>query len=114
MSQSTIGLHHQEKRKRLYQRFEKYPHPDKVKKFVDGLIYVMGIIVPVFTIPQAMQIWLNKTAEGLSLITWTVYLINTVIWMIYGILHKEKPVILTFSLITVLNIIIVVGIIVFN
>ena len=114
MPQSTIGLHHRSKRKRIYQKYEDYPHPNKVKRFVDVVVYIMGIIVPILTIPQAAQIWLNKTAEGVSSITWIAYLINTVIWTIYGILHKEKPVIITFSLMTIINIVIVVGIFIFG
>ena len=113
MPQSTSGLHHQQKRKRIYQKYEEYPHPNKFKRVVDKLIYVMGVVVPIFTIPQAAQIWLNKTAEGVSSITWITYLINTIIWMVYGIIHKEKPVIFTFSFMTIINIVIVIGIIVF-
>jgi len=114
MPQSSLGLHHQQKRKRVYGKLEKYPHPNKFKRSVDTLIYVLGVVVPIFTIPQAMQIWLSKTAEGVSSITWIVYLINTIIWTIYGIIHKEKPIILTFSFMTVINIIIVLGIILYS
>ncbi|PIQ77108.1 hypothetical protein COV82_06305 [Candidatus Peregrinibacteria bacterium CG11_big_fil_rev_8_21_14_0_20_46_8] len=113
MPQSTLGLHHKHKRKRIHQKREQYPHPDKLIRFFDGVIIAMGFIVPLFTIPQAMEIWVNKSAAGLSAITWMAYLANTIVWTIYGILHRTKPIVLTFSLMTSINIVIVTGIVVF-
>lgn len=114
MSQSTRGLNQYQKGEGVFQKQEPLPHLKKFKRFVDGAIYVMGFIVPIFTIPQATEIWLNRTAAGVSSITWIVYLINTIIWTVYGILHKEKPVIFTFSLMTIINILVVAGIIAFG
>lgn len=114
MAQSTVGLHHHHKRKRIHQKYEQYPHPDKFIRFIDNAIIVMGISVTIFTIPQAAQIWINKTAAGVSFITWLVYLLNTLIWTLYGILHRAKPIAVTYSLMTSINIVVVAGIIVFG
>jgi uncharacterized protein with PQ loop repeat len=71
-------------------------------------------VAPIFTIPQALEVWVGRSAEGVSMITWTVYLINTAIWTVYGILHQERPIYLTFGFMTLLNLAIVVGVVVFS
>lgn len=114
MPQSTAGLHHRQRRKRIHQKHEEWPHPDRFKRWMDRLIYAMGVAVPVFTIPQALEIWVNRSAVGVSYITWVVYLVNSIIWTVYGIAHREKPIVFTFAFIAVLNIVIVSGIILFG
>ena len=64
------GLHHFYKRKRIYQKLEPYPHPNKWKRLMDKLIYAVGIFGPVMTIPQLTKIWLDKNAAGVSAISW--------------------------------------------
>jgi len=47
----TEGLHHFHRRKRIYQKHEPYPHPDKWKRFMDHAIYCVGVFGPIMTIP---------------------------------------------------------------
>ena len=48
------------------------------------------------TIPQVTTIWIDKNAGGVSLITWSTYFVTSIFWLTYGILHKEKPIIVTY------------------
>jgi len=106
-----LGLHHIHKRKRIHQKHESYPHPNPVKRAVDILAYVIGIAGPLITIPQALKVWINQDASGLSLISWAGYIVVAVFWIIYGILHKEKPLILTYILWVMVHAAVVAGII---
>lgn len=114
MVHQSRGLHHAHKRKRIYEKYEPYPHPDKWKRFMDKAIYVVGIAGPIMTLPQVMKIWVEKNATGVSLISWASYLIFAVFWLVYGIMHKEKPIILTFSGWLILELLIVAGILVYG
>ena len=114
MVHDSSGLHHAHKRKRIEQKHENYPHPDKLKRFMDRAIYVVGIFGPIMTIPQLANIWIYKNAAGVSLISWTAYLITALFWLIYGIIHKEKPIILTYSIWILLDILIVAGILMYG
>ncbi|MFC1691296.1 SemiSWEET family sugar transporter [Nanoarchaeota archaeon] len=107
------GLHHFHKRKRIHHKHEQYPHPDKFKRFMDKAIYVVGVLGPIMTIPQLLKIWVDKNAIGVSLVSWIAYLIGAVFWVVYGIIHKEKPIIITYALWIVLDIFIVAGIIIY-
>lgn len=105
-----LGLHHFHLRKRLHQKHQTYPHPDKFVRYLDGLIYIVGILGPVLTIPQVYAIWVIKDASGVSGLTWSAYLVFAFFWLLYGIVHKEKPIIISNCLWIVTEIIIVVGI----
>ena len=114
MSKQTTAWHHFTIRKRVYQKHEPYPHPDKFKRFFDKIIYLVGIVGPVMTIPQLMKIWIDKNAQGVSAISWMAYLLTAICWMAYGIIHKEKPIILTYVFWIILDILVVVGTLIYG
>lgn len=114
MSQHTLGKHHQETRKRLYQNLDIYPHTNKLKNFIDKMVYIAGIVSPLFTFPQVYKIWINKSALDVSLITWITYLFVSIIWLLYGVLHKEKPIIILNFGLTIVNFLIVLGTIIYG
>ena len=110
----TNVQHHQHVRKRIHQNLEKYPHPDKFKRFFDKLIYVAGIAMPILTIPQLTTIWFERNAAGVSLLTWSSYIIIALIFSIYGLIHKEKPLIIMHGSMLVLEVFIVIGILLYG
>lgn len=109
----TNGIHHQQVRKRVYQEFEEYPHPDKLKRFMDRAIYVAGIGSPLMTLPQIYKIFSTQDAAGVSLATWLGLTIFACFWVAYGFVHKEKPIIISYSLWVLLQATIVVGVILY-
>jgi len=108
------GLHHIHKRKRVHQKLEKYPHPDKWKNLMDKIIYVVAIFGPIMTIPQVMKIWVEQNPTGVSVISWSAYLLAAIFWLMYGVLHKEKPIIFTNILMIILEAFILVGILIYR
>jgi|TARA_Y100000034_G_scaffold33959_1_gene41619 MtN3 and saliva related transmembrane protein len=109
MSNSNLGMQHFHLRKRIHQKKEKYPHPKKSKRIVDKAIYFVAIIGPLMNIPQLMKIWVDKNATGISIISWVGFALTAFVWLIYGILHKEKPIILANIMYIILQIGIIVG-----
>ena len=103
------GLHHFHRRKRIYLNHEPYPHPDKWKSRMDKLIYFVGIIGPVMTIPQVAKIWLDKSAAGISIVAWGTYTITSAIWAAYGVMHKDKPIIISSLMFVIVNLLVVIG-----
>ena len=87
---------------------------DRIKKIVDGLIYAGGILGPLVTLPQLVAIWSEKSAANVSLVSWGGYLIGMFVWMAYGILHKEKPIIFTSASWAAVDLFIVIGILVYG
>jgi len=109
MVHDSHGLHHFHKRKRIYQNHEQYPHPHKWKRLMDRFIYVVGVFGPLMTIPQVTKIWFEKNAAGVSVISWISYLLCAIFWLIYGVMHREKPIIVTYAIWIVLDFLIVIG-----
>lgn len=81
----------------------------RFRKFFDKFIYVIGIGGPSMTIPQVIKIWSEKNAGGISLIAWFGYTFFSILWLIYGILHHEKPIIVTNVTIIILNALVIAG-----
>lgn len=110
----NIGLHHFHRRKRIYKNYEPYPHPNKWKSLMDKLIYAVIIITAVMTVPQVVQIWSEQNATGVSVYTWSTYFVMSIFWIVYGLLHKEKPIILSSTLLGLLQVFIVAGTVVYG
>jgi len=103
------GLHHFHKRKKICDKNAELGS-NKWKDLMDKLIYVAAILGPLLTIPQIMKIWVDKNAGGVSMITWVAYLIGGIFWLIYGIMHKEKPIIIANILWILMEILVIIGI----
>ena len=72
----------------------------------------VALIGPLVTLPQLVEIWSRGADAGVSIITWAGYLALSVFWLSYGIMHKEKPIIIANVLYFVINLIIVIGLLV--
>ena len=99
------GLLHVHKRKREGD----FPHQDKTKRLLDRGVYVAGIVGPIMTIPQILKIWVERNATGVSVYSLIAYAICSSVWLAYGIVHKEKPIIITYILWIILDIFIIIG-----
>lgn len=106
----NIGQHHINLRQRVHQKLEPYPHPQRKYRLMDRFIFVIGVLGPLMTVPQIIVIWREKTAAGLSIISWLAFLIFNFCWMEYGFMHKDKPIILTNALLILANGLVVLGI----
>ena len=42
------------------------------------------------TIPQALTIWVNHRAAGISVVSWSAYLVSAVGWLWYGLQKHDK------------------------
>ncbi len=105
----TDGVHHFHKRKRIHLKKEKYPHPNKWKRMLDKIIYVVGVVGPLMTLPQLYNIWVLKNAAGVSVLSWGAYALIAVVWLIYGFAHNEKPIVVNSSLWILLEVMVVIG-----
>lgn len=102
------GLHHYHLRKR------KDIPPTKLKRFFDKAVLIVGIITVLLSIPQITKIFLEKTAAGVSTVTWVTFLISAVFWFAYGIIHKEKPIIITYAGWIIIDLLVVIGILIYS
>ena len=107
-------LHHLHLRKRAHIKNQPYPHPDNFKRFMDHSIYLIGILAPLMGGTQALKIWTEKTADGIAIQFFAFNVFANIFWLTYGVLHKEKPIIMMYSLWLVVNISIVTGTVIYS
>lgn len=86
----------------------------KWKKAFDNLVFLMALVSVVMTVPQALQIWGEKNAAGISVASWTTYTVGAVFWMLYGFVHRENAMIYIYGLFTLINASVVVGALVYG
>lgn len=103
------GFHHFHKRVRIHQKHEPYPHPNKWKNLMDRLIYFVAAFGIIMTIPQVARVWFEQNAAGVSAVSWFAYTLTSMFWLTYGIMHKEKPIIFTYFLWVIMNLLVAVG-----
>ena len=65
---------------------------EEYKKRIERFALVAGIVQPLITLPQIIAIYGNQSAKDVSLLTWIGYLIFGIIFLIYGIAFKLKPI----------------------
>ena len=85
----------------------------KKEKFMEYCMLITGPLGSVFTIPQIIKIYFTHThlVQSLSILTWTVYLIICLLWVVYGIIFRRKAVLITNMLYVITYTVIVIGII---
>ena len=50
----------------------------------------MSVFTLLMTIPQVLTIWLGHEAAGVSVASWSAYLLSAVLWFWYGIQKRDK------------------------
>jgi uncharacterized protein with PQ loop repeat len=83
-------------------------------KFLDRLTFVVGVIGPFTVLPQIYSIYSSHSAAGVSVATWALIFIVTFPWILYGLAHKDKSIIVSFSLWEVVNLAVVVGVLTYG
>lgn len=105
------GQHHLHLRNRIYKGFQQYPHPDSFKRGFDRVMVFIAIVGPAATIPQVLDVFSSQDVSGLSLTTWSLWLVLSGFWAAYGFVHKEMPIFISNLAYIVLQGIIVVAIV---
>ncbi|MDD4528029.1 MAG: SemiSWEET transporter [Candidatus Margulisbacteria bacterium] len=53
-----------------------------------------GFLTTISFLPQAIKVWKSKSAKDLSLIMYSFFSIGVFLWMLYGIMLNELPIII--------------------
>jgi uncharacterized protein with PQ loop repeat len=67
-----------------------YVHVSPSERVLRGILGGMSIFTIFMTIPQVLTIWVGHQAAGLSLLSWSAYLVSAVLWLWFGIQRRDK------------------------
>lgn len=84
---------------------------DILKRFpVKRGVLVVAVAEPLSTFPQIYEIWIRHKSEGVSVLSWSLFAIAALIWLLYGLKIKDKPVIISSALWIITEIAVVLGV----
>lgn len=83
----------------------------KAKLFEQFMLF-FATVEPIATIPQILQVWQHKNTEGVSMLTWFFYTVTSCVWLIYGFIKRDKPLIISGILWVASQSLVVIGLLV--
>jgi uncharacterized protein with PQ loop repeat len=87
---------------------------DRSDALLRRLLGGMSIFTMLMTIPQVLTIWVGQQAAGVSLLSWSAYLVSALLWFWFGIRKGDKNIYLACVGWIVLDIAVIVGVIVYG
>jgi len=61
------------------------------------VVTILGIMMSMAYFPQALKIWKNKTSKDISILSYSIFALGTLVWTIYGINVGDPVIILSFG-----------------
>ena len=77
----------------------------------DNAVMLFGFIEPVFILPQLFKIYDTQNASGLSLLTWCLYIVSSLVMIVWGVKRQLKPIYIPQLAWIIFEILIVIGIV---
>jgi uncharacterized protein with PQ loop repeat len=57
---------------------------------LDRVLGFMSIFTMLMTIPQVLTIWVGHQAAGVSVVSWSAYLVSAFLWFWYGLRKRDR------------------------
>ena len=78
---------------------------------VELIGFAAAFLTTIAFIPKVVQIWKTKSVQGLSLTTYTIFVIGVFLWFLYGLSIGSLSMIIANSITVLLTLIIIYSII---
>jgi len=78
------------------------------------LLGAMSIFTLLMTVPQVLTIWVGQQAAGVSVLSWSAYLLSALLWFWFGLKKRDKNIYLPCVGWIVLNGAVVAGAVVYG
>ena len=63
---------------------------EQSKTVMSRLLGAMSVFTMLMTVPQVLTIWIGHQAAGVSVVSWSAYLLSAVLWFWYGLQQGDK------------------------
>jgi MtN3 and saliva related transmembrane protein len=77
--------------------------------FLSILATIFGLLMSFASIPQAHKIFKRKSAKDISFITYLLFTLGSIVWLLYGIEIGDIPIIWSYAAGTVCSASVLVG-----
>jgi len=59
------------------------------RSFFNRALGAMSVFTLLMTVPQVLTIWVGHQAAGVSVVSWSAYLLSAVLWFAYGLQKRD-------------------------
>ncbi|OGG61340.1 hypothetical protein A3C21_03970 [Candidatus Kaiserbacteria bacterium RIFCSPHIGHO2_02_FULL_59_21] len=108
------GHRHLHARKRMSKSLEPYPARTPWKRMLDRAVLGVGILGPIMSIPQIALIYISRDAAGVSPVSFLAWALFDIPWIVYGLVHREPPIVVTYTLWLAFNLLIFLGALIYG
>jgi len=98
---ASISIH--KRKRKTHKNLEPYPSSNPKIRILDNIVSVVSFAAPLTVAPQIYSIWIEKNAEGVSLL-FAIPLFT------YSLVHKDKKLMLMYFLFMIADALVVAGI----
>ena len=74
----------------------------------------MSVFTMLMTIPQVLTIWVGQQAAGVSVLSWSAYLLGAVLWFWHGLQQHDKNIYLACIGWIVLDVAVIIGALIYG
>ncbi len=60
------------------------------KTLMSRVLGGMSVFTMLMTVPQVLTIWVGHQAAGVSVVSWSAYLLSAILWFWYGLQKRDK------------------------
>src|SRR5713226_8417155 len=65
-------------------------HASNSDTMLRRLLGGMSIFTLLMTIPQVLTIWIGRQAAGVSILSWSAYLLSALLWLWFGLQKRDR------------------------
>ena len=65
-------------------------HLSRSETLFSRVLGAMSVFTLLMTTPQVWTIWVNHQVAGVSVVSWSAYLLSAVLWFWYGLQKRDK------------------------
>ena len=88
-------------------------HASRSETLLRRVLGGMSVFTMLMTVPQVLTIWAGHRAAGVSVISWSAYLLSAILWFWYGLQKRDKNIYLPCVGWIALDIAVIVGAVVY-
>jgi len=65
-------------------------HKRERDTFLSRVLGWMSAFTLLMTVPQVLTIWVGHEAAGVSVLSWSAYLLSAILWFWYGLQKRDR------------------------
>lgn len=81
---------------------------------IDRTMSIVAFLGPMLGVPQVVQVYAGQNASGLSLFSWVAFALVALVFLLYALKHRIKPLIITEGLWLAIYLAVIPGILIYG